>query len=183
MNIIKTYIKSIYILIISVSVFLLTSLMSDSFDKLNKIEVQHKIERISNKILKFGLKDVDKSRFIASQIYEASNQYKLSPDLMVAILKVESSFDQNAVSKTGDISIAQINIKTWNKEFYRLKKKRINHDRLKKDSSYAIFLMAEILSTIRETNKKENEWYLFYHSKNPERKSVYSKKIKKYLKI
>lgn len=42
-------------------------------------------------------------------IYTLAGQYNIPPELALAMMKVESNFDPNAVSKTGDRGIMQIN--------------------------------------------------------------------------
>lgn len=125
---------------------------------------------------------------IATLVIFASKKYNLDPRIMLAIIKVESDFEQNAHNKVscsykretdklkcGDHSIAQINYHVWKDAFIRHKRKPLDFNRLKTDDSYAIFRMAEILDILREENRKDKSWYARYHSNTPKLKSNYKK--------
>ena len=102
---------------------------------------------------------------IATSIYEASEAHSVEPKFIIAILMAESTFNQNAVSSTGDISIAQINYKVWGPESKRLGFP-LNKQKLKTDSDYAIHAMARILSHLQtKYQSKDSIWFALYHSK------------------
>ena len=64
---------------------------------------------------------IEKERdIIATQISEALKKYKIEPQIIVAIIDTESNFKSDKVSSTGDVSVAQINVEVWNKEFFRM---------------------------------------------------------------
>lgn len=139
------------------------------------------VESVSGKIRKLGFKDSASTRKIAFYVNQESSRHEISPGLILAMMKVESSFNQNAVSASGDISVAQINIKTWNQEFKRLNRRLIDSKRLKGDPAYAIARMAEILSIIKAKRVNDKDWYSVYHSKTPSIRMAYLKRVKKEL--
>lgn len=127
--------------------------------------------------------DTVKLNSIAWSIYKTSQKYNINPEIMTSIIMVESSFNQSAVSSTGDISIVQINYKVWSKEAKRLGWK-IDRERLKKDSNYAIDCMGKILNYLQvRYAKKDKVWYARYHSKTPSHKMAYSSRIQKNLTV
>lgn len=115
---------------------------------------------------------------IASQISSALKQYKIEPQIMVAIIDTESDFKANKVSCTGDVSVAQINVDVWNKEFIRMNKPQLIKEKIKLDQEYAILKMAEILSIIkRRHGKTDPSWYARYHSSTYRYKTEYLNKL------
>lgn len=121
---------------------------------------------------------------IASAINKSSKKYGISPDIFLSIIKTESNFDQKAVSPTGDISIAQINFKVWNKEFKRLKLPAINEFRLKTDPVYSISIMGKILSICKTRySHKDPQWFARYHSNTTKYRTVYLNKLTNHKKI
>lgn len=110
---------------------------------------------------------------VAWDIYKSSTKHDVNPQIMTAIIMVESSFKQNAVSSTGDVSIVQINCSIWVPEAKRLKMD-MNCKKLKKDRSYAIDRMGAILSYLKgQYSKQDARWYARYHSKTLEYKTAY----------
>lgn len=123
--------------------------------------------------------DVIKNKIIAKSIYKVNRKYKHDPRLILAILKVESDLNQQAISKTKDYSIAQINYKVWNNEFKRMNLPPINFKKLKKDIPYSIETMGLILNIIKERHKDEDlYWFTRYHSATKKHKTAYLKKLK-----
>lgn len=120
-------------------------------------------------------KSYDKYTAIAQSILKHSKTYNVDPMFVVALLRTESSFDQFAVSSTGDLGIGQINPNVWGDEFIRLKRKPLNIERLKKDQDYAIQRTVEILSLIKK--ESDPKWIGRYHSKTPSLKAAYFEKI------
>lgn len=115
---------------------------------------------------------------IASQISKAIKKYKVEAQIIVAIIDTESDFKADKVSTTGDLSVAQINVDVWNKEFMRMKKPLLIKERIKKDQEYALMKMAEILSIIKSKyEKKDRRWYARYHSNTYKHKSEYLHKL------
>jgi hypothetical protein len=128
--------------------------------------------------------DEDDRDTIASQISLAIKEYKIEPQIMVAIIDTESDFRPDKVSRTGDLSIAQINVEVWNKEFIRIKKAPINKRRVKTDQQYALMRMAEILYLIKKRyEKSDRRWYARYHSNTYKWKSDYLHKVERRLKM
>ena len=122
--------------------------------------------------------DEEQRDTIASQISIAIKKYDIEPQIMVAIIDTESNFNSTKVSSTGDLSIAQINVEVWNKEFIRLKIAPMIKKQIKTDQEYAIMKMAEILSIIKKRNEKlDRRWYARYHSNTPVHKIDYLHKL------
>lgn len=149
--------------------------------KINKLTPVESAQLISIKKHIMTLKKMPEAKLnmIAHSIMNSSKTHKVEPTIIISIIMVESSFNQNAVSSTGDISIVQINYKVWGKESKRLKFD-LDQARLKKDSNYAIDRMGVILSYLHKTySTKDPHWYARYHSKTSEHKMAYLKKVNK----
>lgn len=115
---------------------------------------------------------------IAKAILESSEETKIDYLLFLSIMKVETTtFNQNAISSTGDVSIAQIKPEVWEKEFIRLKREPLDKVKLKKDATYAIKRMGEILDIIQNRHKKDPYWYARYHSGTLSLKMAYGAKV------
>lgn len=115
---------------------------------------------------------------IASQISLAIKKYKVEPQIIVAIIDTESDFNAKKVSCTGDISIAQINVEVWNKEFERMNKPLMLKTKIIADQEYALMKMAEILHIIKKRHgKKDRRWYARYHSNTHRYKKDYLHKL------
>lgn len=114
---------------------------------------------------------------LSQKIIEVSQKYKIEPEIIVSIINVESQFNQKAISSTGDLSIAQINLKVWNKELKRLKIERIDKNKLKKDYKYSLDKMGLILSLLKKRHSSDKEWYGTYHSTNAYFKKTYVNKV------
>jgi soluble lytic murein transglycosylase-like protein len=112
---------------------------------------------------------------LATIIAIESKKENIDPRIVLAILNTESSFNQAAVSLTGDISIAQINPRVWSVQRFKKKIGRdLNHKRLRKDEAYAISRMCLILSYLKKTfATKDKWWFARYHSSTPVYKSEY----------
>lgn len=113
---------------------------------------------------------------IAQSVYFHAKEKGIDPNLVLAVLMTESTFNQGAVSPTGDYGIGQINIKVWNKEFKRLKLKPLNSERVKADQDYAIKKTVEILAIVKKDS--DPYWIGRYHSKTPSLKIGYYNKIR-----
>ena len=128
--------------------------------------------------------DKDKREKIASALYQTSKKYAVDPKIMVAIISTESNFNNDAVSTSGDISLAQINTKVWDLEFARLGLHKINMKLLKKDEAYALNKMGTILSILQKRHgKKDSKWYAIYHSKTKKYKELYDTKVQSRLRM
>lgn len=145
---------------------------------------QNKLASQVNKMIKNIQPDLQakKRKDISEYISEVALQYKIDPQIIIAIIATESNFDHSKISVSGDLSIAQINVKVWNEEFKRLGKKTIQINKLISDEKYAIQIMAEILTILRKRHSStDKEWYARYHSGNDKYKIVYLEKLKNYI--
>ena len=128
--------------------------------------------------------DEDERNIIASQISNAIKIYKVQPQIIVASIDTESDFKPNKISCTGDLSLAQINVEVWNKEFVRMKMQPMIKNKIKDDQDYALLKMAQILSIIKKRyEKKDRRWYARYHSNTNKYKSEYLHKLEIRLKM
>lgn len=120
----------------------------------------------------------DECDSIATSMSKALRKHKIEPQIMVAIIDTESNFRHDVVSSTGDLSLAQINVEVWNKEFARLNRELINREKLKQDQEYAMTKMAEILKILKKRFEyKDRKWYARYHSGTRQYKSEYLHKL------
>jgi hypothetical protein len=88
------------------------------------------------------------------------------------------------VSTTGDYSVAQINVSTWNREFTRMKMPLMKQEQVETDTYYAITKMAEILSIIKKRHEKSDpKWYARYHSNTGKYKNDYIQKLQLRMKM
>jgi hypothetical protein len=163
-------------------IFLFTSLFSTA--AISKSYTKKQIYDHHTKVISKMIKAVQpqmslkKRNQIALKLYKASRKFSVDPKIMVAIISTESSFRNNVVSSTGDISLAQINTVVWDKEFARLGLGKIDIKLLKKDETYALNKMGKILSILKKRHaKKDNQWYARYHSKTKVHKDRYSNQV------
>lgn len=158
---------SIYLCLISIHLFInmkyfiflfLITFNALSFTQKDVRSDIHKLKRMKNK-----------HRIIISKIiYKTAKKYNIDYKIILAILKIESNFEQSAINKykckkdnsCGDYSIAQINYKTW-KDILQL-----DIQKLKSSNAYAIDKMGKILSIIKKRRKSKSLWFLDYHSRN-----------------
>ena len=56
---------------------------------------------------------------IVNTIYKKSKEYGFKPELILALVKVESGFDQYAISPAGAYGLMQINYSVW-KDYYKI---------------------------------------------------------------
>ena len=128
--------------------------------------------------------DGDDRDDIASQMSKALQKHKVEPQIMVAIIDTESNFQPDKISRTGDVSVAQINVEMWNREFTRMKHEMIDKEKVKIDQEYALTKMAEILAIIKKRySKKDHKWYARYHSNTKNHKKDYLNKLEIRLKM
>lgn len=140
--------------------------------------------KIVSTALKYNSKlSKDHANTLARVIIRTSNEAKINPYMVTAIIVVESSFDTEAYNPTGDHSLAQINYKIWSKEFKRLGETALNKKKLILDEEYAIKIMVKILKILKKRHSKvDSEWYLRYHSGTPHLAQKYKKKLDRVLK-
>ena len=121
---------------------------------------------------------------IAGQISEALKKHKIEPQIIVSIIDTESNFKSDKVSSTGDISVAQINVEVWNKEFIRMNLPLMIKEQIESNQEYALLKMAEILNIIKQRYEKiDRRWYARYHSNTHRHKSDYLHKLELRLKM
>lgn len=117
-------------------------------------------------------------REVAEKIHHALVKHKIAPQIVVAIIDTESNFQQDLVSSTGDLSMAQVNVEIWNKEFERMNLELIDIERVKTDEVYSLEKMAQILEILKNRyEKKDRRWYARYHSGTKKHKRVYLAKL------
>ncbi|MBC7711788.1 MAG: transglycosylase SLT domain-containing protein [Rhizobacter sp.] len=122
--------------------------------------------------------DEEQRDLVASKMAVAIKKYNIEPQIFVAIIDTESNFNPDLVSSTGDLSLAQINVDMWNKEFARMRHTLIDKERVKVDQVYALSTMAEILNIIKLRYEKiDQKWYARYHSSTEKYKSDYLRKL------
>lgn len=122
--------------------------------------------------------DEEQRDIIAAQMSRAIKKYNIEPQVFVAIIDTESNFQSDKISTTGDLSVAQINVDVWNKEFTRMKLQPMSKERIRMDQEYALNQMAEILNIIKLRHEKtDRRWYARYHSNTFKHKSDYLHKL------
>jgi soluble lytic murein transglycosylase-like protein len=91
--------------------------------------------------IEFIDKVAPKYKLLNRYIDEAAIKHNVDPSLLNCIFHVESTHTLDAVSKTGDYGIGQINIRSW---------KKFSPDRLLTDLQYSINASAEVLSFYKQ---------------------------------
>lgn len=120
---------------------------------------------------------------LSLKIHQVFSKHDIAPQIVLSIIDTESSFNQAAISSTGDVSMAQVNVEVWNKEYARLNRTLIDKERLKRDEVYALETMAEILVMLKHKYEKtDRRWYGRYHSKTRKHKEVYLAKLEERMK-
>lgn len=127
---------------------------------------------------------MEKRQDVAYKIHQAIKKYHVEPQIVVAIIDAESDFNHQMISSTGDISLAQVNVDIWNKEFERMKMMPIEAERMKADEAYSLEVMAQILHILKTRyEKKDRRWYARYHSKTQKHKKAYLNKLSARMKL
>lgn len=104
-------------------------------------------------------------------IVKHSQHFNLDPQLVRAIIKVESNFNNNAVSHTKDYGLMQVNEKT-------AKLFGLSIDKIKKNKDYAVYCGTFYLSYLRyKYSHKDKYWWARYHSSTPHLKEKYIRRI------
>jgi len=120
----------------------------------------------------------ERAQYIAEHIYESATHYQIDPKVIIAIIDTESNFRKGMISHTGDLSLVQINPQVWNREFARLRMTLIDPELLQADEAYAINLMCEILSIIKNRHSETDaRWFARYHSRTKKFKDLYHQKV------
>jgi hypothetical protein len=122
--------------------------------------------------------DEEKRDRIATILSKVVKKYNIKPEIFISIIDTESNFHPEMISATGDISIAQINVDVWNKEFQRMRLPLIDKVRVRADLEYAFTSMADILNILKIRYEKQDPyWFARYHSSTPKYKFDYYQKL------
>lgn len=163
----------------------LTNIYRDNFGDFDKLHVPNKPPIIAKMISVLNPRfNLAERNDVAIKIYQALQKYKIAPQIVVAIIDTESNFNHELVSSTGDLSLAQVNVNVWNKEFLRMNLPTINPEKLKTDKAYSLEIMARILSILKTRyEKKDRRWYARYHSKTKKYKRNYLTKLESRMRL
>jgi len=171
-------------LILSLALLLQTNSLWSSNRQIDHLPQSHFKDQLQTQKIEKMIKKVNpivkahKRKKVAKIIQQVTKTYKIDPKVMIAIIDTESEFIQHKISSSGDLSIAQINLKVWNKELKRLNLETINEKKLIKDEKYALVQMGRILSILKDRHAEtDKKWYATYHSKTKKFKNIYSKKV------
>lgn len=163
----------------------LSDMNNDRFGNFDKVHIPNESPIIAKMIsvLKPSF-NTTKLNDMAEKIHQAFLKYQIEPQLIVAIIDTESDFNHSLISSTGDLSMAQVNVEVWNKEFSRMNLDLIETEKLKNDQVYSLEVMAKILHILKKRyQKNDRRWYARYHSKNKKYKKYYLCKIDARLKL
>lgn len=157
----------------------INSVVKDNFSDFDRANVPNRSSIIAKMIytLKPGM-GYTHGHEVAEKIHQVLKKHNLPPQVVLAIIDTESSFKQDMISSTGDLSMAQVNVEIWNKEFVRMNLKEIDSNRIYTDEVYSLEVMAQILDILKTRyEKKDRRWYARYHSKTGKHKRVYLAKL------
>lgn len=164
------------------NLILIIALISPCMIGLNKMPynvINQELQNIKSHIVLLKRMPEIQLHKIAMGILKASKANKVNSEIMTSIIMVESSFNQRAISSTGDISIVQINYRVWSKEAKRLNFE-LSQTKLKSDAAYAIDRMGVILGHLKKKySSRDPYWFARYHSNTKELKMAYFEKVKK----
>ncbi len=76
------------------------------------IKIQNKMQLVNFKVNSFERRFPEYSR-IVDTVYTKSKKYGFNPNLILALIKVESSFNPRAISSVGAYGLMQINYSVW----------------------------------------------------------------------
>ncbi len=162
----------------------INSVYNDNFGDFDREDIPNRPPVIAKMIsaLNPGMNSAERQD-VAIKIHHVLNKHKIAPQIVVAIIDTESSFNQDAVSSSGDLSMAQVNVEVWNKEFERMNLELIDIERVKVDKVYSLEKMAQILEILKKRyEKKDRRWYARYHSKTKKYKRLYLAKLESRMK-
>lgn len=91
---------------------------------------------------------------IAKNICKYSKRYNVSPYLVLAIIKHESNFKKNKISKTNDYGLMQIN---------KIHCKECNLLNIKTNLWLGIRLIKRIRSSCKKNHKHKSHWFRHYN--------------------
>jgi hypothetical protein len=163
----------------------ISNVYNDQFGDFDKVHIPNKSPVIVKMISVLNPEfSSAKSNEVAVKIHQAFAKYKIEPQIIVAIIDTESNFNHELVSSSGDLSMAQVNVEVWNKEFMRMNLNLIVASKLKVDQAYSLDVMAQILQILKNRyEKKDRRWYARYHSKTKKHKREYLSKLELRLKL
>jgi hypothetical protein len=163
----------------------ISNVYNDQFGDFDKVHIPNKSPVIAKMISVLNPEfSSAKSNEVAVKIHQAFAKYKIEPQIIVAIIDTESNFNHELVSSSGDLSMAQVNVEVWNKEFMRMNLNLIEASKLKVDQAYSLEVMAQILQILKNRyEKKDRRWYARYHSKTKKHKREYLSKLELRLKL
>ena len=163
----------------------ISNVYNDQFGDFDKVHIPNKSPVIAKMISVLNPEfSSAKSNEVAVKIHQAFAKYKIEPQIIVAIIDTESNFNHELVSSSGDLSMAQVNVEVWNKEFMRMNLNLIEASKLKIDQAYSLEVMAQILQILKNRyEKKDRRWYARYHSKTKKHKREYLTKLEFRLKL
>ncbi|MDD4974525.1 MAG: transglycosylase SLT domain-containing protein [Bacteriovorax sp.] len=158
---------------------------NDQFGDFDKVHIPNKPPVIAKMISVLNPEfSSSKLNDVAGKIHQVFSKYKIEPQIIVAIIDTESKFNHELVSSSGDLSMAQVNVEVWNKEFMRMNLDLIEPSKLKVDQVYSLEVMAQILQILKTRyEKKDRRWYARYHSKTKKHKREYLSKLELRLKL
>lgn len=140
--------------------------------------------KIQTMIQVLGGLDLGPAQNLACDILVNSEKSNVDAKLVASIISVESNFISSKISRTRDISIAQINTRVWKSEYPRLFGEPLDVYALKSSNNYAIKVMTDILSNLKERFKHKDElWFARYHSRTVKYKVLYASKVKRRIKF
>jgi hypothetical protein len=116
----------------------ISNVYNDQFGDFDKVHIPNKSPVIAKMISVLNPEfSSAKSNEVAVKIHQAFAKYKIEPQIIVAIIDTESNFNHELVSSSGDLSMAQVNVEVWNKEFMRMNLNLIEASKLKVDQAYS----------------------------------------------
>lgn len=109
------------------------------------------------KAYEFNARSVQNTK-VAKAITKYAKKYEIEREVLSCVLKVESGYRMNVVSKTFDYGIAQINIRT-------IKAQNLDKRKLLTDLDYSLNVCAALLSSYKTIFKEDevNDWVARYN--------------------
>lgn len=119
-----------YITVLFSIVAFLSKNNNDKKSKIVELESRIKVMNITLEMARYDMNRIDILKYkekvmrkkyplfskISEVVYLKSKEYKINPDLILALIEIESSFKPNSISTQGAYGLMQINYKVWKKE-------------------------------------------------------------------
>lgn len=182
--------RLLFIFSLSFSLFSV-AFSSWALEKNGNICLQPK-NKICRKILKLQPElNPDLALSYSQSIYRYAKKFKISSDLMVAIINQESGFNKKSIRKEKGIievngqfkeveagfDFCLMQISYWN-----IRKRSINTNKLMKESDFCIKTGATILSEFKEMyGKTEKDWWTRYNASTLNYRKEYQRKVERHL--